>query len=193
MQAWVLNSKGIGLYETGQKNEACSLFKQALSYDSGNSIFKMNISITNHSMGKRSDAITTGKQTVKQDPNNPRLWNVLGYLYLSTGRTENAIESIKRAQFIEPDNILTNYLLAICYYKDGQVDTCAEEIRKIQKFSKEHDIVQGACISIMTGKTNEAYMHLKQSIEKGQILKQQILRDPNLQILLKPYENMIFN
>ena len=192
-QAWAFNAKGIKLYEAGEKVEASLLFKKSLNHEPYNSIFMINSSITLHALGRSRDAILSGRKAIKQDVNNPRLWCVLGYLYLSMGKLEDSIEAIKKAQELEPYNIDTHYSLAICYYKDGQSDACAEEIRTMREILPEHDPFQRACIGIMTGKINEAYLQLKQSLEKGEITKQQIMRDPNLQILMDPHERMSIN
>lgn len=120
-------------------------------------------------------------------------WNVLGYLYLSMEKMEAAIESIKRAQLIALGDLHTYYSLAVCYYKNDQMDECIKEIIQLGRISSDQDVIQSACVSIMTNKANDAYIQLKQVVENGRIAKHQILRDPNLQILLKPYKNMIFN
>ena len=120
-------------------------------------------------------------------------WNVLGFLYLSMEKMEAAIKSIKRAQLIALGDLHTYYSLAVCYYKNDQMDECIKEISELGRISSDQDVIQSACISIMTNKANDAYIQLKQVVENGRIAKHQILRDPNLQILLKPYKNMIFN
>ena len=73
------------------------------------------------------------------------------------------------------------------------MDECIKEISELGRISSDQDVIQSACISIMTNKANDVYIQLKQVFENGRIAKHQILRDPNLQILLKPYKNMIFN
>ena len=193
MQAWVLNTKGIDLYERSGAHKANTLFKQALDHDPNNRTVMINISITAHRIGKRKDGIISGKQAIKRDPNNPNLWNVLGFLYLSMEKMEAAIVSIKRVQLIAPGDLHTYYSLAVCYYKNDQMDECIKEISELGRISSDQDVIQSACISIMTNKANDAYIQLKQVFENGRIAKHQILRDPNLQILLKPYKNMIFN
>jgi Flp pilus assembly protein TadD len=187
-QTWLLNAKGIGLYEAEKQGEAILLFKQALTRESHNSILMMNLSVAYHALGRSRDAILIGKRAIKQDANNPRLWNVLGYLYLSMGKLADAIESTKRAQQMDSDNIHMYYSLAVCYYKNGQFDACGEEMRKAGEISPRYDTLQLVYEGIMTGKANEALARLRQSLEKGEITKQQIARDPNLQALLSPQE-----
>ncbi len=174
-------------------HKANTLFQQALDHDPNNRTIMMNISITTHGMGKRNDGIISGQQAIKRDPNNPYLWNILGYLYLSMEKMEAAIESIKRVQLIAPGNFHTYYSFAVCYSKNDQINECIKEISELGRISSDQDVIQSACISIMTNKANDAYIWLKQVDENGRIAKHQILCDPNLQILLKPYKNMIFN
>ena len=73
------------------------------------------------------------------------------------------------------------------------MDECIKEISELGRISSDQDVIHSACISIMTNKANDAYIQLKQVDENGRIAKHQILCNPNLQILLKPYKNMIFN
>jgi tetratricopeptide (TPR) repeat protein len=191
-QAWVLNVKGITSYELGEKNEASLLFKRSLTFEPNKSIFMINLSIALHAIGKNRDAIHALKQGIKQNNNDPKFWHMLGYLYLSTGKLKDGIEAFTKAKDIDQSNILYHYSLAICYYKDGQADSCEEEIKKIREISPKHDPLQRAYIALIDGKIIEAQEQLKQSLEKGEITKQLITRDPNLQILMSPYERIIF-
>ena len=160
---------------------------------SQNRTIMINIGITVHRIGKRNDGIISGKQAIKRDSNNPSLCNILGYLYLLMGKMENAIESIKKAPLIVPGNSHAYYSLALCYFKNDQINECTKEIRELNRISSDQDIIQSAGISIMTNKANDASIQLKQAVENGRTAKHQILRNQNLQILLKSYKNMIFN
>jgi len=167
MQAWVLNAKGIGLYKRSGAHKANTLFKQALDHDPNNRTIMINTSITTHRIGKRKDGIISGKQAIKRDPNNPNLWNALGYLNLSMEKMEAAIESIKRVQLIAPGNLHTYDSLAVYYYKKDQIDECIKEISEFGRISSDQDVIQSACISIMTNKENDAYIQIKQVFENG--------------------------
>jgi predicted Zn-dependent protease len=191
--AWLLNAKGIAIYEKGTKDEASSIFKKALTYQPLNSIIMTNLGITAHALGKGRDSIIIIKQAIKQDLHNSGLWHVLGHLYLSMGKIENAIDAVKQAQHIEPENINTHYLLAVCYYKNDQFDACSEEINKAGKISVGHDIFQRAWIQIMTGNAEAARIQLKQALDEGELTKSQILRDPNLHALSNLQEDKDFN
>ncbi len=184
LQAWILNAKAINLYEAGDKKNANLLFTQALEYDPDNIALMMNSSIASYALGKNGDAIAIGKKAVKVNGNSPIPWRVLGYLYLSMGKMEDAIKSMKQALVIDPANIDTHYSLAVCYYKNSQLGNCADEILQTEKISSRQNVFQQAYASIMTGRINDAHIHIKQSLERGETTKQQILRDPNLQILL---------
>jgi tetratricopeptide (TPR) repeat protein len=184
LQAWILNAKAINLYEAGDKKNANLLFIQAMEHDPGNIALVMNTSIASHALGKNRDAIAIGKKATKANKNSPIPWRVLGYLYLSMGKMEDAISAMKQALVIDPVNIDTHYSLAVCYYKNGQLGNCADEILQTEKISSRQNVFQQAYASIMTGRINEVRIHIKQSLERGETTKQQILRDPNLQILL---------
>ena len=192
-QAWMLNAKGIGLYEEGNKEDASIHFTHALSYDSDNSAIMMNVSIAAHGLGKNRDAILTGKRAVKKDRGNFHLWRVLGYLFLSMGKIEDAIEAMIKAQDINPHNMDTHYSLAVCYYKNDQSAECAKELLKVEKNSPPQNAIQHACVGILSGKTGEALAQLKRSVEMGEVGKHHILRDPNLHFLLNSHEFMVSN
>ena len=187
-QAWMLNAKGIRLYEEGNKKDASIKFTQALRHDPDNTAIMMNVSITAHGLGKNVDAIRTGKRVIKKDPGNFHLWRVLGYLFLSMGKIEDAIEAMTKAQGINPRNVDAHYSLAVCYYKNKQTAECAKELSKAEKISPLQNSIQHACVDILNGKTDEALAQLKYSIEKEEIGKHLIRRDPDLHFLLNSSE-----
>ncbi len=192
-QAWILNAKGIGLFEEGNKKDASITFSHALSYDHNNSMIMMNAGITEYGLGKNREAILTGKRAIKKDPGNFHLWRVLGYLFLSMGKIEDAIEVMKKAQVINPHNMDIHYSLAVCYYKNRQTSECAKELSIADIISSPQNPLQQACVGILSGKSSEALAKLNQSLEKGEIKKHNILRDPNLHFLLNIQEFMSSN
>jgi tetratricopeptide (TPR) repeat protein len=189
-QAWILNAKGIGLFEEGNRKDASIHFSQAMSHDPQNSMIIMNAGITAYGLGKNREAILTGKRAIKKDPDNFHLWHVLGYLFLSMGKIEDAIEVMKKAQNINPHNMDLHHSLAVCYYKNRQTSECAKALSKAEMISRPQNPLQQACVGILSGKSSEALAQLKQSLEKGEINKHNILRDPNLHFLLNSQEYM---
>jgi len=187
-QAWMLNAKGIGLYEEGNKEDASTLFAQALSHDPDNSAIIMNTGIAAHGLGKNRIAILTGRRAIKKDPGNFHLWRALGYLFLSMGKIEDAIKAMIKAQDINPDNMDIHYSLAVCYYKNEQHAECVKELSKAGKISPPQNVIQNICVGILSGKTDETLLQLKHSLKKGGIEKHLILRDPNLHFLLNLQE-----
>jgi tetratricopeptide (TPR) repeat protein len=190
-QAWMLNARGIGLYEEGSKKEAEAQFTQALRHDPNNSAIGMNVSIATHGLGKNGNAIRAGKHVINKDPENFNLWRVLGYLLLSMGKIEDATDAMKKAQNINPQSADTHYSLAICYYKNEQPAECAKELSKAEKISLPQNAIQQACVEILGSKTDEALLLLKYSLETKVISKHHILRDPNLYFLLNLQELMM--
>jgi tetratricopeptide (TPR) repeat protein len=187
-QAWILNAKGIGLYEEGNKKDASIHFSQALSHNPDNSTIMMNAGITAYGLGKNREAILAGKRAIKNDPRNIHLWRVLGYLFLSMGKIENAIEAMKKAQDINPLNMDIHHSLAVCYYKNRQTNECAKELSIAEKISPPQNILQQVCVGILNGKSVEALAQLNHSLENGEINKHNILRDTNLHYLLNLQE-----
>jgi tetratricopeptide (TPR) repeat protein len=183
-QAGMLNAKGIGLYEEGNKKDASLHFAQALIYDPNNSAIMMNTGIAAYGLGKNRDSILTGKRAIKKDPGNFHLWRVLGYLFLSVGKIEDAVEAMTKAQDINPHSLDTYYSLAVCYYKNEQLAECAKELSKAEKISPPQNAIQQACAGILSGKTDEALAQLSRSLEKKEINQLHIQRDPNLHFLL---------
>jgi tetratricopeptide (TPR) repeat protein len=191
-QAWILNAKGIGLYEEGNKMDAGIHFKQALSHDPDNSAIMMNASIAVHGLGRNSEALLIGRRAIKNDHDNFQLWYVLSYLYLSMGKIEDAIETMKKAQKIDPHRADTYYSLAVCYYKNRQPDKCEIELSKAEKISPPQHVVQHSCIDILRGRTNEVLVLLKESLKKSEVSIHDILRDPNLPLLLDTQDFLAF-
>jgi tetratricopeptide (TPR) repeat protein len=183
-QAWLLNARGIGLYEEGNKKDASIDFAQAVKLDPENNAIIMNASIASHGLGKNSDAIQMGKRAIKKDPENSHFWRVLGYLFLSMGKIEDAIESMTKARDTNPHDVESYYSLAVCYFNNEQFDECAVELLKAEKISPPQNVIQNIYVDILSGKTNDAPTLLKRSLETKAINKYQILRDPNLGFLL---------
>ena len=189
-QAWMFNAKGIGLYEEGNKSEASILFMQALNHDPENSLIGMNTSLAAHGLGKNNEAIQLGRRAINKNPGNFHLWRALGYLYLAIGKIEEAITAMAKAQDINPHDLDLHYSLAVCYYKNEQPVECKNELSKAGKYSSPQNVLQQACVSILSGDSNKALTQLKQSLQKGDIRNRHILRDPNLPFLLNPQEFM---
>lgn len=192
-QAWILNAKGVELYEGLHKKDARILFMQALNHDPDNSLILMNTAIVAYGMGKNREAILIGKRAIKKDPRNFHLWRVLGYLFLSMGKIEDAIEAMKKAQEINPHNMDIYHSLAVCYYRNRQTSEVTKELSKAEKISGPQNAVQQACVGILIGKTGEALAQLKHSLEKEEIKTHNILRDSNLHFLLNSQEFMVLN
>jgi tetratricopeptide (TPR) repeat protein len=191
--AWMLNAKAIGLYEEGNRKEASIHFAQALSHDPENSAIMMNAGIAVHGLGSNSKAILIGCQAIKKDQGNFQLQRVLGYLYLSTEKMDDALKALTKAQEMSPDSTEIHYSLAICYYKNDQFSECANELSIAKEFSPPENAIQLACVGILSGKKDEALAQLKFSLEKGEIGKHQIIRDPNLHFLLNSQEFPVNN
>ena len=190
-QAWLLNAKGIELYEEGNKEDASALFMQALSHDPDNSAITMNTCLAAYGLGKNKFAIVTGSQTVKKNPTNFHLWHILGYLYLSMGKIEDAIEAMTKAQAINPGNMDINHSLAVCYFKNEQHAKCINELSKAEQISPPQNAIQLACIGILNGNNENVLLQLKLSLENGTIENHQIMRDPNLHFLINPFEFLV--
>jgi tetratricopeptide (TPR) repeat protein len=192
-QAWALNAKGIGFYEEGNKLDASAQFTQALIHDPGNSTIMMNAGIASHGLGKNGNAILTGRRAIKIDKGNFQLWRALGYLFLSMGKIEDAIEVITKAKDLNPYDLDPHYSLAVCFYKNGQSVECEKELIIAGKISPPQNTIQRACVDILGGKTDEALAYLNCSLEKREIERHHIQRDPNLYSLLDSQDFMVFN
>ncbi len=187
-RAWAHNAKGIGLHEEGNKKDADIQFTQALSYDAKNSVVIFNSAIAMHGLGKNRDAILMSKRAIKHNPNNARLRRALGYLFLSAGKTENAIECMLKTQAIDPENAVIGYSLAVCYFKNDQPVECIKEISKAEEIAPPQNSIQQAVVEILNNKADKALTRLKYSLEKGEVSKHNILRDPNLHFLMNTQE-----
>ena len=190
--AWMLNAKGIGLYEEGKNVEAEVCFIQALAHDPDNSTFLMNKAIAMHGLGKNRDSIVKGRQAVRRDQNSPHIVCALAYLFLSMKKMEDAIEAMTRASNISPQNIDLHLALAVCLYKNNQSMECEKAIAKAEKVSGLQNVIQQTCFGIMKGQGRDALLLLKHTLETGKIKKHTIQRDTNLFFLLNPAERSDF-
>jgi tetratricopeptide (TPR) repeat protein len=192
-QAWMLNAEGIELFEEGKKEDAITRFIQAINIDPNNSAIKMNYSIAAFGLGKNREAILSGDSVVKKDPGNFHLWSVLGYLFLSMEKYEDAINIMVKAHDINPNSLDLHYSLATCYFKNEQIAEYTMELSKAAKISPPQNTFQHAYIDILSGKKGKALEQLQYSIQKEEIQKQDVQRDPNLHFLLNPLELISFH
>lgn len=191
--AWILNAKGITLYEEGNKKDASLHFASALSHNPNNCMIMMNTSLSAYGLGRNSIASQTGRRSVKKDPASFHLWRVLGYLFLSMGKYKDAITAMISAREINPNDIDIYYSLALCYHKNEQSEECKKELSIAEKFSAPRSAIQDACLNILNHKTDQALEQLQYSIKHGAIGKHHISRDVNLHFLLDVQEYLISN
>ncbi len=182
--AWLLNAKGIGLYEEENKKDAGIHFTQALSHDPDNSVIMMNSGITEYGLGRNREGLLRGLQAIKKDQGNSQLQRTLGYLYLSAEKNEDALKVLRKAQEIDPVSTDIHYLFAIYYYKNDQFADCEKELSMAEKISAPVNAIQLACVDILSGRKEKAIEQLEFSLENGEVSKHQVMRDPNLHFLL---------
>jgi tetratricopeptide (TPR) repeat protein len=183
---WTLNTKGIKLFEDGEKSAAQTCFEQALDIEPNNSVFMINSAILAHGMGKNREAILIATKAIKNDPSHAQLWHVLGLLYLFMGKPQNAVEALQQAIERQPDNLDMQYSLAIGHLKNNQPEACSTQLMKIEKNGWSQNILQSACQKILSDHAGEALTSLRQALDAGIISQHQIPRDPNLCSLLDP-------
>jgi tetratricopeptide (TPR) repeat protein len=191
--AWMLNTKGIGLFEEGKKVEAEVCFTQALAHDPENSTLLMNKAIAIYGLGKNRDSIVKGRQVAQRDQGNPHILRALGYLSLSMEKMEDAIEAMTKAGNLSPQNMDINLALAVCYYKNNQLSECEKAITNVEKISGPQNALHQICFGIMKGQGENTLHLLKQAIKTSEIKKHDIQRDPNLFFLLSPADRLEFN
>jgi|GEM_PF-2366294 len=187
-QAWLLNVNGIGLFEEGNKEDASTKFTRALGYDPDNSIILMNLGIAAHGLGKNRESLRTGDRAIKKDPKNFRLLYSMSYLLLSMGKLEDSIKAISKAMEINPNDKDTHYLLATCYLKSENPAKCEEELSATEKNFPPQSIIDHARIGLLSNRTGEAYGQLKYSIQKSEISKRHVQRDPILSFFIDSEE-----
>lgn len=187
-QAWLLNADGIELFEEGKKEDANTKFTRALSYDPDNSAILMNLGITAHGMGKNGKSLHTGEQAIKKDPDNFHLLYSMGYLLLSMGKLEASTKAISKAMEINPSDKDIHYLLATCYLKSERHAECKEELSAAETVLSPQNAIDHARISFLSNRTDETFGQLKHSIQKGEISKHHIQRDPILSFFINPKE-----
>lgn len=187
-QAWLLNADGIKLFEEGKKTDASTKFTRALSYDTDNSAILMNIGITAHGLGKNGESLHIGDQAIKKDPDNFRLLYSMGYLLLSMSKIGASIKTISKTMEIDPNNKDAHYLLATCYLKSDRTAECKEEISVVEKNFPPQNAVELARIGFLSNKTDETLGQLKHSVERGEISRHHVQRDPILSFFINPKE-----
>jgi tetratricopeptide (TPR) repeat protein len=193
LRAWLLNIRGIALYEQGDAKNAAGHFAQAMSLDPENGALMLNAAFVEHAPGRNKNALLLAKRAIKLESRNPRFQRALGYLFFFIGRNEEALAAMRTAQEIAPDDVDSLYSLAIFHHKNGQPAECASALSKAGADSSPRGAIEQACADILNGQMDKALEGLKQSVMEDKVSRHQILRDPNLYILLGQADLMKFS
>jgi Flp pilus assembly protein TadD len=127
-------SRGIGLYQVGNYNDAVREFKRAISLSpqSENTVNAYDyLGMAFLKLGDSKDAIKAYQSALRLSPNRDDLYNKLGNILLEEGNTDQAIKSYQSAIRIEPNSTAYLYSLGEAYLAKGSIEGAKTQFERI--------------------------------------------------------------
>lgn len=149
-----------------QYPQAIEQFKQALRYDSENSIATYNLAHSYALAGLSEEAVVGFQRTLQLDPNESRAHVGLGIAFQLKGRWEEAISQYEQALEINPTDSLALSNLGAAFLSQGRIDEALSSLRRaleIRPSASVHQLM-GQALSAK-GMHSEAEIHFRRAAE----------------------------
>ncbi len=183
IRTWLMNGIAILYYEKGEYKRADGIYRDLLAKYQGDSILRINFSITLCVLGKNFDAISESKKAVKLNATEARIWNRQGCVYMSAGKLDEAVPILKRAIELAPTSSVFYESLAICYYKLGLMDESANQIRIACNYAGDQHFFTELYEETIHGMPEKSLGLLRAALTSGKISRADIRRNFNVQIM----------
>jgi tetratricopeptide (TPR) repeat protein len=180
----LLNSQAILSYEKKEYQEASKIYKEILETRPQDGFLWMNLAVVSSALGKNSEAVDHSRKALRLLPTDGRLWNTMGHLYIWMGKVDEAIPFFEKAVELEPSALAYPMALAACYSLLGLRDESRREILLARRNSEAEESYVNICREAMLDSLETGLRLLKTVIEKGQMTKIDVRRDPVLNAIL---------
>ncbi len=180
----LLNGLAIISYEMGNHQDAFNIYSDLVDINPKNNLPRINLAVVLSAMGKNYLATSQARKAIKQDSKNAEILYVLGYLYFTQGKLDDAIELFKKSIQLNSSMVELYEILGICYQNLGQQDDAREQLTRAVNLGGNRILYSTICEEALFGIHEDAIAKLKYAIISGEILKHNVLRDPNLNAVL---------
>lgn len=183
----LLNGMAIISYEEEDYQKATEIYKEAVENNPGDSILLINQSAVCCALGRNYEAISISKRAIKMDPANAKIWNSLGYIYSTMGKPGEAISCFAKAAELAPNTAIYHEALAIVYHAMGQTDESKHRLNAARTLAgTKVTVYLHIYEEAILGNKETALKLLRTALETNQISKNDIRRDPNINMLFDP-------
>ena len=179
-KAQLLNSLAILFYEKKEFQEAFEIYTEILAMRPQEGFVWMNLAVVSSALGRNSEAVVHGRKALRLLPADVRLWNTMGHLCIWMGKIDEAIPFFQKAVELEPTILAYPLGLAVCYGLLGLRRESQREFLFARKNSGAGESYVDICQEAMLGSFDTALKSLKAGIQKGQMTRIDVLRDPVL-------------
>ena len=176
----LINSLAILTYEKKEFQEASNLYTENLEMKLPDGFLWMNLAVISSALGRNSEAVVHAHKALRLHPLDVRLWNTMGHLYIWMGKVDEAIAFFEKAVELDPGALAYPMALAICYSLLGLRSESQREIFSTRRNTDIEESYVNICREAMLGSLDTGLRMLKEVIQKGQMTKIDVERDPVL-------------
>ena len=182
----LLNGTAIIYFEANQYDRAIEFYKEAILNSPEDGSLLINLSAACCALGRNQEAISIGKRAIRMNPTDAKIWNRLGYIDCAMGKFDEAISCFTKAAELDPRDAAYQKSLAISYSIIQRIDESKRLLGIARKLAGNQaspllDIYEVA----ISGSLEKSLELLRTALETNQISKNDVRRDPNLNILFE--------
>lgn len=183
IQSWLLNGSAILEYEAGDRQKALKSLAGLSAGNPQDNLIAMNYGTALCAVGKNSEAIAQGKKAIRSEPTNARLWNTLGFMYAAMGMLDESARCFVKAKELAPSNRFYYESLAACYNMMGLQQEALEQLKLAAELTGSRPFLMEVFEQAVLGEDEKALSLLRAAVESGRFTRDEVRRDPNLNIL----------
>jgi tetratricopeptide (TPR) repeat protein len=133
--------------------------------------------------GRYSEAVSAFEQAVSLDPNKEVFHYHLGLVYAAQKRYDEAIRAFQKVVELNPEYNLAHCTLAGYYRRLGQENEAQKHIAIALPTVKDETEYNQACFAAICGNTDQAFVLLREALEKKQTTLDWVRRDPDFEFI----------
>ena len=138
--AWI--TKGLGLLESGNYNEAIKAFDTSIKIDSHNFNAWFHKGFTLSKLNKHEEAIKAYDKAIEINPQDPNAWTNKADALVRLGNSKEAIKACYKALEIDPRNSLAWNNNGYALYKLGKLDDAIKAFDKALEINPNNSLAQ---------------------------------------------------
>lgn len=177
------NGLGNVYQDMGHTDDAIMAYHKAIELDPRFSYPWNGLGNLYRNSGRIDEAHTSYQTAIRLNPQSSIQYSNLALNYRMRNRIEEAITTYKYALEKKPENASDHAGLAACYRELGLENEYQKEISLARQYMNEENEYSRACIEAIAGNTEEAVVLLEIALDKNQVDRDWLKRDPDLDFI----------